>query len=113
MRTEIGCGLRPACELSTTNPGKSSASLPSPYWIHEPILGRPLMVVPVFMRVLAGSWLMASVCIERITARSSMCLARCGKSVVISVPLWPNFLNGNCGRRQASFWFCNCAIDCP
>ena len=23
------------------------------------------------------------------------------------------FLNGNCGRRQASFWFCNCAIDCP
>ena len=33
----------PACELSTTNPGKSSASLPSPYWIHEPMLGRPGM----------------------------------------------------------------------
>ena len=28
---------------------------PSPYWIHDPMLGRPLMVVPVFMSVLAGS----------------------------------------------------------
>ena len=113
MRVEIGCGLRPACELSTTNPGKSSASLPSPYWIHDPMLGRPLMVVPVFIKVLAGSWLMASVCIDRMTANSSTCFVRWGKSAVISVPLCPYFLKGNCGRKHVSRLFCNCAIDCP
>ena len=52
---EIGCGLRPSVEVSTTKPGKSSLSLPRPYNTHEPIEGRPEMVVPVFMSVCAGS----------------------------------------------------------
>ncbi len=32
---------------------------------HEPIDGRPAIIEPVFMNVWAGSWLIASVCIER------------------------------------------------
>ncbi len=38
----------------TTNPGRLSASAPSPYSNHEPIEGRPLIDVPVFMKVWAG-----------------------------------------------------------
>ena len=38
---------------------------------HEPMLGRPEMVVPVFMNVWAGSWLIASVFIERMMQMSS------------------------------------------
>ena len=35
------------------------------------MLGRPEMVVPVFMKVCAGSWLIASVTIERMMQISS------------------------------------------
>ena len=45
----------PPVEVSTTKPGRLSASLPRPYQSHEPMLGRPEMVVPVFMKVWAGS----------------------------------------------------------
>ena len=48
-------------EVSTTKPGRLSLSLPRPYSSHEPIAGRPEIVVPVFMKVWAGSWLIASV----------------------------------------------------
>ena len=44
------------------------------------MLGRPEMVVPVFMNVWAGSWLIASVCIERMMQRSSATEPSCGKS---------------------------------
>ena len=33
--------------------------------------GRPLMAVPVFMKVWAGSWLICSVTMERMTVMSS------------------------------------------
>src|SRR6516162_8434720 len=65
-RDEIGCDC-PALpsDVSTTNPGKLSLSLPSPYQSHDPMLGRPDISVPVFMNVWAGSWLIASVRRER------------------------------------------------
>src|SRR5262245_59350122 len=60
-RAAIGCDWpeRPV-EVSTTKPGRLSESLPSPYQAHEPMLGRPEIVVPVFINVWAGSWLIAS-----------------------------------------------------
>ena len=57
---------------------------------HEPIAGRPEMVVPVFMKVWAGSWLIASVTIERMMQMSSATVARCGKIALISWPLLPH-----------------------
>ena len=45
--------------------------LPRPYQSHEPIAGRPEIVVPVFMNVWAGSWLIASVFSERMMHISS------------------------------------------
>ena len=60
-----------ACWSSTTKPGRLLASLPRPYVIHEPMLGRPEIDVPVFMKVWAGSWLICSVCIERTMQMSS------------------------------------------
>ena len=36
-------------------PGKLLDALPSPYSSHDPIAGRPLIDVPVFMNVWAGS----------------------------------------------------------
>jgi hypothetical protein len=36
-------------------PWSSSVSEPSPYSNHEPMLGRPAMIEPVFMNVWAGS----------------------------------------------------------
>ena len=47
------------------------------------------MIEPVFMKVWAGSWLICLVCIERITAISSACLAMCGKMLQISMPDLP------------------------
>ena len=43
--------------------------------------------MPVFMKVWAGSWLIASVTIERMMQMSSATVARCGKIVLISWPL--------------------------
>ena len=60
------------------------------------------MVVPVFMNVWAGSWLMASVFIDRMTHRSSATSASRGKMVEISIPDLPHFLNSCCGPRQLS-----------
>ena len=57
------------------------------------MLGRPEMVVPVFMNVWAGSWLIASVCIERMMQMSSAIEPMCGKISQISWPDLPNFLN--------------------
>src|SRR4051812_42184038 len=75
--------------------------------------GRPLMVVPVFMNVWAGSWLIASVFIDRITHSSSATSARCGKMVEISTPDLPHFLNSCCGPRQLSLAPWSWAIGWP
>ena len=65
-RAAIGCICPPLpCDISTTNPGRLSVSAPSPYNTQEPMLGRPVMIEPVFMNVWAGSWLICSVHIER------------------------------------------------
>src|SRR4051812_40545810 len=42
-------------DVITTNPGKSSDSLPSPYTVQDPMLGRPAICDPVFMNMCAGS----------------------------------------------------------
>src|SRR5262245_10116737 len=97
----------------TTNPGSESVSAPSPYQHHDPIDGRPLIVVPVFMKVCAGSWLMASVFIDRMTHRSSATSARCGKMEDTSSPDLPHFLNSCCGPRQLSLAPWSWAIGCP
>ncbi len=62
--------------------------------------GRPEMVVPVFMNVWAGSWLIASVVIERMMQSSSATEPMCGKSSQISWPDLPNFLKAHCGPRH-------------
>src|SRR3569623_2126469 len=50
MREAFGCFWpeRPV-DTSTRKPGRLSVSAPSPYQHHEPLLGRPEIVVPVFM----------------------------------------------------------------
>src|SRR5947209_8726315 len=65
-RAAMGCIWPPLPEdISTTNPGKLSVSAPSPYNTHDPMLGRPVMIEPVFITVCAGSWLICSVNIDR------------------------------------------------
>src|SRR5262245_51537486 len=95
------CPERPV-ETRTTNPGRLSLSAPRPYHSHDPIDGRAEMVVPVFMKVWAGSWLIASVFIERTIHSSSATEPRCGKISLISWPDSPNLLNGCCGPKQLS-----------
>src|SRR5256885_11941857 len=46
----------------------------------EPMLGRPASCDPVWKNVIAGSWLIASVCIERMTHISSAIRAVWGSS---------------------------------
>src|SRR4051794_403946 len=77
------------------------------------MLGRPEIVEPVFMKVWAGSWLMASVTIERMTQISSEIDPMCGKRTDISWPDLPNFLNDVCGSKHLRAWFCSCAIGWP
>jgi Mandelate racemase / muconate lactonizing enzyme, N-terminal domain len=50
----------------TTNAGRSALSDPRPQLVHETRQGRPVIWLPVCMEVIAGLWLIASVCIERI-----------------------------------------------
>src|SRR5438270_13382557 len=93
MRAEIGCGLRPATLDSTTNTGRSSASLPSPSVTHDPTDGRPLRAVPVFIIVWAGSWLIWSVTIDLTTQISSAIFAAYGRKSPTQVPPLPYCLN--------------------
>ena len=49
-RAAIGCMLPPRpVEMSTTKPGRLSDSDPSPYSSHEPKLGRPGRIDPLFI----------------------------------------------------------------
>ena len=50
------------------------------------MLGRPEMLVPVFMNVWAGSWLIASVCIERTMHRSSATSRQMSEELVDLLP---------------------------
>ena len=51
------------------------------------MLGRPAICEPVWKNVIAGSWLIASVYIERTMQRSSTTLAVCGSSSLTQAPL--------------------------
>jgi hypothetical protein len=58
--------------------------------------GRPAFMLPVCMWQMAGSWLMASVCIERMKHMSSTHFAVYGSSsVFIQKPFAPTGLNLN------------------
>src|SRR5262245_56232064 len=66
--------------------------------------GRPETMLPVCMWQMAGSWLMASVCIERMKAIESTQRAVQGNSsVFIHRPHWPAgrnlYLEGAIGKR--------------
>ena len=54
--------------------------------------GRPLMPVPVFMKVWAGSWLICSVTIDRTMAISSTIFAVHGMKSLTYWPPWPCWL---------------------
>jgi len=74
----------------TTNPGRSRLGVPRPYDSHEPSEGRPGCSDPVWMKVMAGSWLMASVWTERTTVMSSAIFLCQGSSSLIHVPSCPH-----------------------
>ena len=82
-------------EMRTTNPGRSLFSVPSPYVSHEPMLGRPGIWNPVFMKICAGAWLNWSVCIERTTATSSAISLKWGNTSLTHCPLLPTCSNLN------------------
>src|SRR4051794_40889891 len=93
-------GWLPDEARSTTNPGKSSDSVPSPYHSQEPTDGRPGSSDPVLMNVWARSWTKLSVFIDRTMHNSSATVARWGNSVVIAWPERPHRLNGNIGATH-------------
>ena len=53
------------------------------------MLGRPGCWEPVRMKVIAGSWLIASVFTVLMTVMSSTIFAVCGRSSLTQVPDWP------------------------
>jgi hypothetical protein len=53
------------------------------------MLGRPGCWLPVCTNVIAGSWLIASVCIERTMHNSSATAPRCGSASLIQAPSPP------------------------
>ena len=69
------------------------------------MLGRPASWLPVCMKVMAGSWLIASVCIPRTTHHSSDLEAICGISSLNQLPDWPCCLNLKIdGATGKFFW---------
>ena len=69
------------------------------------MLGRPASCEPVCTKVIAGSWLIASVCIERMMQMSSTIPAVCGKSSLSHAPLWPCCANLKIdGATGKLFW---------
>src|SRR6185295_13324673 len=95
IRVNRACAAAPLLHVgvSTTNAGRLSLSLPRPYASHEPMLGLPGTSLPVITNVQAGSWLMALVCTDLITANSSTILAVCGNSSLTQRPHWPCWVN--------------------
>jgi hypothetical protein len=92
-------------DTSTAKAGRSWLTLPKPYATHAPMLGRPASCEPVCTKVIAGSWLIASVRIDLMTHSSSATLAVCGNSSLSQVPERPwrskRKIDGATGRR---FW---------
>src|SRR3954467_13038121 len=70
----------------TTNVGRFSLSEPRPYDAHEPRHGRPVIWLPVCMKLIAGSWLIASVFIVRMKHMSSTIRAVYGSSSETHMP---------------------------
>ncbi len=66
------------------------------------MLGRPAICDPVWKKVIAGSWLIASVNIDRTTHNWSMILAVCGSRSDTHVPLLPYWSNPNCEPASGS-----------
>jgi hypothetical protein len=77
------------------------------------MLGRPAMSVPVFMNVWAGSWLIASVCIELMMQMLSAIEPMWGNSSEMFCPLLPNVLKSYCAPRQRNSLPWSCAIGWP
>src|SRR5262245_41401636 len=103
-REEMGCCWpEPPVEVRTTKPGRLRDSEPKPYHSHEPIAGLPGTEEPVFIKVWAGSWLIASVWSERMMQISSATVPMCGKMEEIDCPLLPNCLNSCCGPKHFSW----------
>src|SRR5579862_663404 len=88
---------------STTNVGRFLLSEPNPYETHAPRHGRPLTMLPVCISVMAGSWLMASVFMERMKHMSSADLAMLGitsESHMPHLPCCANlYFDGATGKR--------------
>ena len=61
------------------------------------MLGRPAICEPVFMNMWAGSWLMASLVMERTQQISSETEPNWVNSSHSSTPALPKRLKGNCG----------------
>ena len=66
------------------------------------MLGRPAICEPVWKNVIAGSWLIASVNIDRTMHKSSTTLAVCGSRSDTHVPLLPCWSNPNCEPASGS-----------
>ena len=65
------------------------------------MLGRPASWAPVWKKVTAGSWLIASVCIDLMKQSSSATRAVCGKQLADSAaPLWPCRANAEPAGRD-------------
>ena len=77
------------------------------------MLGRPVMMDPLFMNVCAGSWLICSVHIDRTMHVSSTMPPMCGNKSQTSWPDSPNCLKPCVGPKQVSFCPWSWAICCP
>ncbi len=83
----------PRQSANTTNAGRFSFSVPSPYAIQEPMLGWPGSTKPVFIWNSAGAWSLEIAYIDRISASLSACRATCGNNSEISIPHSPCWRN--------------------
>src|SRR5206468_3263187 len=83
--------------------GRLSFIEPRPYEAHDPRHGLPVIWLPVCMKLMAGSWLIASVFIERMKQRSSAILATFGSISLIHMPEGPYcanlYFDGATGNR--------------
>ena len=77
------------------NAGRLLLSDPIPYESHAPMAGRPACCDPVWKKVTAGSWLIASVCIDLTMQSSSTILAVWGIRSLTHVPDLPCRANSN------------------
>src|SRR5262245_11535744 len=84
----------PRGSIMTTNDGRLSFSVPSPYESHDPRLGLPICTLPVLSCRHPPACAAVSVCMDRITHRSSANFAVCGNRLEIGSPLSPCWVNG-------------------